>query len=95
VGVGGRGPALPLGDAAARRALDERTARRLGLDVREAALGVHRGGAATVVRAVKAVSTFLAPDGAAGPSSSWAEGEGDPGSRVGDRPRAARRRALA
>ena len=51
----------------ARRVLDERTARRLGLDVREAALGVHRVAASTVVRAVEAGSRFLPPGRGRGP----------------------------
>ena len=56
------GGSVPIDAAAARRALDERIARPLGLDVLEAALGVHRVAAATMVRAVKAVSTFRGRD---------------------------------
>jgi len=57
--AGGR---LRLDAEAARRALAERVARPLGLDLLEAAHGAHVIAVATMTRAVKAVSTYQGRD---------------------------------
>jgi N-methylhydantoinase A len=56
------GGGVPIDAEAARRVLAERVAARLGLEPLEAAYGVHRVAAATMVRAVKAVSTYRGRD---------------------------------
>jgi len=50
------GGTLPLDAEAARRALHDRIARPLGLDLMEAAYGIHRISNAAMVRALRAVS---------------------------------------
>ena len=51
------GGALPIDGAAAHRALRERVAEPLGLDLLEAAYGVHRIAVSNMVRVARAVST--------------------------------------
>jgi N-methylhydantoinase A len=56
------GGGVPIDAELARRALAESVAVRLGIEPLEAAHGVHRVAAATMVRAVKAVSTYRGRD---------------------------------
>lgn len=53
---------LPIDSHAARKCIDERVAKRIGQNIYEAAYGVHMVSNATMMRAIKAVSTYRGRD---------------------------------